>query len=164
MQRGSAATRRMLAQSCGPSWECSGWTPLLHQIFECSRAIRRASRQAAVVVEMVIAPLTPACAALARTSGTRPSKSGNVRWQCVSVTMDDRGTGGAPVSIQSPRHGGPMTTATRPAPLLARFLVAAAALLLPLRALAGDYDRWYTVELRGRHCGYMHASQQTRDG
>lgn len=42
--------------------------------------------------------------------------------------------------------------------------VLVALVLLPLRALAGDYDRWYTVEMFGTRAGYMHSYQKTENG
>lgn len=57
-------------------------------------AIDRASRQSCVVVEIVMQPVTPWDAASSSTALTPPGvrslwKSGNVRWQCVSITWED---------------------------------------------------------------------------
>src|ERR1041384_2511518 len=58
----------------------------------------------------------------------------------------------------------PMSTRTVPTPWRAA-LALLALLLAPALALAGDdYERWYTVEMSGKRCGYMHSVQKTDAG
>jgi transglutaminase-like putative cysteine protease len=55
-----------------------------------------------------------------------------------------------------------MRTRTVPHARLAPLALALLFLLSPLLALAGDdYERWYTVEMSGKRCGYMHSVQST---
>jgi hypothetical protein len=49
-------------------------------------AIARADRQSTLVVEIVIHPETPCFRARSSSAAGSPEKSGNVRWQWVSIT------------------------------------------------------------------------------
>ncbi len=78
----------------------------MHDAVGATCAMRRASRQSSVVVEMVMQPVTPARAAAARVWSTLPAKSGKVRWQWVSITGEGYGEPGVIVCGQVCGKGG----------------------------------------------------------
>ncbi|MBA4028220.1 MAG: hypothetical protein C0475_03640 [Planctomyces sp.] len=135
-----------------------------------------------MLVEMVMAPPTPSDAASAMTPGTSPRSSGNVRWQCVSITGNNIAASGATAALaactrlHTPHAGhvgsraaqGAITMAHttsagdrsglwRAIRLLAVALAVALSAPLARAGLAAQdaSERWYVVRIAGNRAGHM---------